>query len=117
MFDIFDKEYSAICKKNASNDTREAVRHILKHNIVCGDALSLKTSSGSQIIFAEWSAVNGFLIKRRDFSFEELTEQKNADSLFSSKKTLTNDIGQTVFLPQTVAEYRPIHYRKVQQYD
>jgi len=37
--------------------------------------------------------------------------------LFSSSKTIKNDMGQTVFLPQTVAEFRPVHYRKVQQYE
>jgi SAM-dependent methyltransferase len=117
LYDIFNAEYSAICKKNANADTREAVKHILKHNIICGDALTLKTSDGSPIIFAEWSAVNGYLIKRRDFAFEELTGQTDENSLFSSSKTITNDIGQTVFLPQTVAEFRPVHYRKVQEYE
>jgi len=117
LYEIFNTEYSAICKKNANDDTREAVRHILKHNIICGDALNLKTSNGNPIIFAEWSAVNGYLLKRRDFAFEELTGQPEEDSLFSSGKTITNDIGQTVFLPQTVAEFKPVHYRKVQQYE
>jgi SAM-dependent methyltransferase len=117
LFGIFNAEYSVICKKNANDDTREAVRHILKHNIICGNALTLKTSNGSPIIFAEWSAVNGYLLKRRDFAFEELTGQSNENPLFSSSKTITNDIGQTVFLPQTVAEFKPVHYKKVQQYE
>ena len=34
MFQIFDSEYSEICKKDANDETREAVRHILKHNIL-----------------------------------------------------------------------------------
>ena len=117
LYDIFNAEYSAVCKKNANNDTREAIIHILKHNIVCGDALTLKNSDGNPIIFAEWSAVNGYLLKRRDFAFEELTAQPDENSLFSSSKTIKNDMGQTVFLPQTVAEFRPVHYRKVQQYE
>jgi hypothetical protein len=117
LFDIFNAEYSAVCKKNANDDTRETVRHILQHNIICGDALTLKTSNGSPIIFAEWSAVNGYLLKRRDFAFEELAGQPDDNSLFSSNKTITNDIGQTVFLPQTVAEFKPVHYKKVKQYE
>ena len=106
-----------MCKKNANDDTRGAIRYILKRNIICGDALTLKSSDGKPIIFAEWSAVNGFFIKRRDFSFEELAEQNDTYSLFSSKKAITNDIGQTIFLPQAVAEFRPVHYKKVQQYE
>jgi SAM-dependent methyltransferase len=117
LFDIFNAEYSVVCKKNANTETREAVRHILQHNIICGDALTLKTSNGNPIIFAEWSAVNGCLLKRRDFAFEELTGQPDDNSLFSSSKTITNDIGQTVFLPQTVAEFKPVHYKKVKQYE
>jgi len=117
LYDIFNAEYSAVCKKNANNDSREAIIHILKHNIVCGDALTLKNSDGNPIIFSEWSAVNGYLLKRRDFAFEELTAQPDENSLFSSSKTIKNDMGQTVFLPQTVAEFRPVHYRKVQQYE
>ena len=116
IFDIFDKEYTAICGKWVNNETRLAVRHIIEHNILCGDALNLKTPNGSPIIFAEWSAVSGFRLKRRDFSFEELAGQNEADSLFPSRKVITNDIGNTVFLPQAVAEFKPVHYKKVQQY-
>jgi SAM-dependent methyltransferase len=117
LYDIFNAEYSAVCKKNAHDDTREAIIHILKHNIICGDALTLKNSNGNPIVFAEWSSVNGYLLKRRDFAFEELTAQPDENSLFSSIKTIKNDMGQTVFLPQTVAEFRPVHYRKVQKYE
>ena len=66
MYEIFDREYTANCKTERSGETREAVRHILRHNILCGDALTMKTTDGEPIIFAEWSAVNSYLIKRRD---------------------------------------------------
>ena len=117
MFGIFNAEYTAMCKKNANDDTRGAARYILKHNIICGDALTLKASDGKPIIFAEWSVVNSFFVKRRDFSFEELAEQNDTDILFPTKKTITNDMGQTIFLPQAVAEFKPVHYRKVQQHE
>ena len=63
LFKIFDREYTANCRKEANEDTREAVRHILRRNILCGDALTMKTSDGWPIIFAEWSAVNGCMKK------------------------------------------------------
>lgn len=37
MFAIWDKEYSAVCKKEANNDCREAVKFIFSRNIVCGN--------------------------------------------------------------------------------
>lgn len=45
----------------------EAVRYILKCNILCGDALTLLQNDGSPIIFAEWAILNGCHMKRRDF--------------------------------------------------
>jgi hypothetical protein len=115
LFEIFDKEYTGACKKEANDETRDAVRYILSRNILCGDALTLKRANDEPIVFSEWSAVNGFLIKRRDYSFKELIEPRE-DSLFARKKRFKNDMGKTVFIPQTVDEFPPIHYRKVQQH-
>lgn len=53
LFEIWDKDYTTICKKEANNDCREAVRYILRHNILCGDALTLKQVDDSPIIFAD----------------------------------------------------------------
>jgi hypothetical protein len=36
MFKIWDKEYKSVCKKDCNDMTRDAVRFILKRNIVCG---------------------------------------------------------------------------------
>ena len=52
MFDIFDKEYTANCEQEANDDTRKAVRHILKCNILCGDALTMETTDGEPIELA-----------------------------------------------------------------
>lgn len=41
MFGIWDKEYTAVCKRDCSDETRAAVKFILSHNIVCGNALTL----------------------------------------------------------------------------
>jgi hypothetical protein len=38
LFEIWDKEYTANCKKDANEGCRDAVRFILKRNILCGDA-------------------------------------------------------------------------------
>lgn len=38
MFDIWNREYTAVCKKECDDQTRKAVRFILSRNIVCGNA-------------------------------------------------------------------------------
>lgn len=118
MFEIFDKEYTANCKKEANDDTREAVRHILRHNILCGDALTMKTSSGVPIVFAEWSAVNGCMLKRRDFQLSQMLEENTANlqmDLFGEVGGYEHDeTGAVVLSP--IREFPPIHYRRVKEH-
>lgn len=119
LFEIFDKEYTAACKKEANEDTRQAVRHILSHNILCGDALTMKKSDGEPIIFAEWSAVNGAMLKRRDFRLDQMLEQNTTNlqlDLFGETGEYERDeTGAIVLSP--VREFPPIHYRRVQEYE
>ena len=122
MFRIFDSEYSDSCKKEANDETREAVRHILKHNILCGDALTMKTATGEPIVFAEWAAIDERLMKRRDFRFDQMLEEKaptsphydlfGSDNEFGSYELDENE--NPILSP--VREFPPIHYRKVQQH-
>lgn len=119
MFEIFDKEYTASCKKTANDDTREAVHFILRHNILCGDALTMKDANGEPIIFAEWSAVNGCLLKRRDFRLDHMLEEQTDNlqlGLFdeSSEYELDNS-GAMVLKP--IREFPPIHYRRVHEHE
>lgn len=119
LFEIFDKEYTATCKKEANEDTRQAVRHILRHNILCGDALTMKKSDGEPIIFAEWSAVNGAMLKRRDFRLDQMLEQNTSNlqlDLFGETGEYERDeTGAIVLSP--IREFPPTHYRRVQEYE
>lgn len=119
MFEIFDKEYTANCKKEANDDTRKAVRHILRHNILCGDALTMKTSDGMPITFAEWSAVNGSMLKRRDFQLSQMLAENTVNlqmDLFGEVGTYeTDETGGIVLSP--IREFPPIHYRMVTQHE
>ena len=36
LFEIWDKEYTAICKVQANDECREVVKFILQTNIICG---------------------------------------------------------------------------------
>jgi SAM-dependent methyltransferase len=116
MFEIFNKEYTANCKKEANDECREAVRFIFKRNILCGDALTLKTSDGEPIIFSEWSLGPEAKIQRRDFRLDELldghTEQTN---LFMTDWEYDEEV--QAFIPKPIKEFPLTYYRRVQQYE
>jgi len=112
LFDIWDKLYSSVCGSFANNECRESARFILKKNILNGDALSLKQSNGEPIIFAEWSSVNGTLLKRRDFRLDEMLEGHQEQlSIFMSDWEYDEEI--KAMIPKPVKEFQPIHYKKV----
>lgn len=111
MFDIWNKEYTAVCKKECDDQTREAVRFILSRNIVCGNALTLKcvdengNDTDEPIIFSEWAFITGSMLQRSDYTFAELLEDDNPQlSLLSSSN------GEGVFRRKYVT-----HYKKVMQ--
>jgi len=85
---------------------------ILSRNILWGDALTLRTPDEKEepIVFSEWSAVNGSMIKRRDFTFKELSRtveyNKDENNLFS-------DAGVPVCLPTPLREFPLTHFLKL----
>lgn len=110
LFAIFDQRYSRLFKEDAKEDCRNAVKYILEHNIIWGDALTLKTvgDNSQPIVFSEWSAVNGSMIKRRDFTFRELLNHA-----LIREKPLFSDLGEEVFIPTPVKEYPLIHFLRL----
>jgi hypothetical protein len=116
LYEIFNCEYTAICKKEASDECREAVKFILKRNILCGDALTLKTVDGEPIIFSEWSLVTGNFIKRRDFRLDEMLNGHDEQmSLFMADWEYDEEI--KAFIPKPIREFPLIHYRRVQLHE
>lgn len=115
MFEIWDKEYSAVLKNEVNQDCREAVRFIFQRNILCGDALTLKTTAGQPIIFSEWSLISGPLLKRRDFRLDEMldghTEQM---TIFMDGWEFDPEI--QAFIPIPIREFPPTDYKRVQNY-
>lgn len=120
MYEIFDNEYTENCKQEVNDETREAVLYILRHNILCGDALTMKMSASKPIMFAEWSAVNGGLIKRRDFRFDQMLEGYQDSlqlDLFSGQNGWEYDEEAKAFIPSPIREYPLVHYRRLRQYE
>ena len=131
LYDIWNTEYEAICKKEVNEDCRKAVRFILSRNIVCGNALSLKEAdengndTDEPIVFSEWSFVMGNKMQRKDYRFDRLlageyepqpdTKKKKKKSveveyqqlnLLSMLEEKPSDEGE--FLTSYVADYRRI---------
>ena len=52
------KEYTAICGIWSNDETRMAVRHILKHNILSGDALTMMPHELFRDIFVRATLCN-----------------------------------------------------------
>lgn len=110
MFALWDKEYTAVCKKEANDETRAAVRFILGRNIVCGNALTLKCvdenaqDTDEPIVFSEWAFVTGSNLQRSDYTFAELLEGKQHTQL----SILPGANGEGTFLKQCVTHYRKV---------
>jgi len=122
LFGIFDSAYSSLYKKTAKNQCRNTVKYILEHNIILGDALTLKTvdENPQPIVFSEWSLVVGSKFKRRDFAFHELFPPKKEKqrSLFSeSDQSLLSDLGENVFIPMPIKEYALTHFLRIADVD
>ena len=110
LFDIFDQKYSTLFKEAVKNECRNTIQYILERNIICGDALTLKTVGDNPqlIVFSEWSPVNGSMLKRRDFTFHGLLEHAATAEL-----PLFSDLGEDVFIPTPEKEYPLIHFLRV----
>lgn len=110
LFDYFDDCYTTLYGKECSDDCRNSVKFILGKNILWGDALTMKTVCGKQdpIIFSEWSAVNGSMIKRRDYSLAHLLAYQPMEGM-----TLFSDLGETAFIPKPVKEFPLMHFLKL----
>ncbi|MGN1053515.1 MAG: restriction endonuclease subunit M [Candidatus Scatosoma sp.] len=115
MFGIWNKEYTAVCKKDCNNETREAVKFIFSRNIVCGNALTLccvdenGNDTEEPIVFSEWAFITGSRMQRCDYTFAELLaeddkKQKNKQkSVFDAEPS-----GEGKFLKRYISYYRRV---------
>lgn len=121
LFSIWNEAYTAAVKKYANDQCREAARFIMKKNILCGDALTMRQADGSPIVFAEWSLVMGTMVKRRDFELAALLNQRKPpeDPQQMSLDTAgwEYDEETQAFLPAPIREYPLTNYRRVQDYE
>ena len=90
-----------------TDDLHCAARHVLSQNLVHGDALTMLTSAGTPIVFAEWGYLGKGKFQRRDFRFDVLTQM----STFSAEGSLFAQLGKheiftpvKTYPPQSVAD-------------
>lgn len=112
LFEYFNEKYIQLYKDDCSPECRESVQFILERNILWGDALTMKTVCGNEdpIIFSEWSAVNGSMIKRRDYSLAHLLAYQPIDGI-----NLFSDLGESAFIPKPVKEFPLMHFLRLDQ--
>ncbi len=111
LFKIFDEKYTALFKDKSKDECSRSVTFLLRRNILWGDALDF-TNPGTKrpIIFSEWSAVNGSMLKRRDYMFKFLVEKTHQFSLF-------NDEGNAAAIDEPVKDFPLIHFLKLGEDD
>ncbi|OOF47885.1 hypothetical protein BKK52_07385 [Rodentibacter trehalosifermentans] len=101
---LFIEHYQSHFPKTYKNEAIRSVEFILQHNILCGDALTLKTESGKEIIFSEWKMPFGNQIKRRAFIYRDLVNN------FSDLPLFSDENGEPVFIPEPIEEFPPINF-------
>ena len=90
-----------------ADDLYRAAFGVLSHNLVHGDALTMRTHTGEPIAFAEWGYLGKGKFQRRDFRFDALTQS----SAFSEEGSLFAQLGKheiftptKIYPPATVGE-------------
>ncbi len=111
LYNIFNENYISHFKNNCKAECLRSVKFLLHRNILWGDALDFTNPVNKQpIVFSEWSAVNGSLLKRRDYVFRFLVEQSHQFSLF-------NDEGDAGAIDEPIKDFPLIHFLKLGEDD
>lgn len=112
LYNIWFAEYKKVCKNNLNDDVCSSIKAILKMNIVCGNALSLKEvdENGNDIdkpiVFSEWAFISGTSLQKKDYEFADLVSDNKTSKQNSLLNQQDDDNGK--FLGQIVLDYRRV---------
>ena len=107
LLNIFKDRYNALFADKCKPEVLRSVDFLLHRNILWGDALDFTNPQTKQpIIFSEWSAVNGTMLKRRDYMFKFLVQKTHQFSFF-------NDEGEANAIDEPVKDFPLIHFMKL----
>ena len=91
-----------------SEELYRAAAYVLSQNLIHGDALTMRTSDGQPITFAEWGYLGKGKFQRRDFRLDILTHS----SAFGEEGTLFAHLGKhEIFTPAKT--YPPMTVREL----
>jgi len=111
LFQLFDVRYAKHFKSECNDDCRRSVWFLFNRNVLWGDALDFTNPVTKQpIVFSEWAAVNGSMLKRRDYVFKFLVEQTHQFSMF-------NDEGTAAAIDEPIKDFPLIHFLKLGEND
>jgi hypothetical protein len=122
LYEIWEKEYEAVCKKECNEETKISARFILERNIVCGNALTLmcvddqQQDTGEPIVFSEWTLpFDDARIQRKDYTMVELvaiSEKPDKNEKARQLSLFANEEKQAE--PTLKKEWKLMHYRRLQ---
>lgn len=111
LFGIFDERYSSLFKDKCKEECRKSVKFLLARNILWGDALDFTNPQTKEpIIFSEWSAVNGSMLKRKDYVFQFLVQKSFQTSLFDENNTAK-------YFDKEISDFPLVHFLKLGEDD
>ena len=122
LHQIFAEAYQAAFPNTFKPEYLHTAQYILDKNIICADALRMQTADGVPIVLAEWKAVNGSFIKRRDYQYQEAVNHQDnqtqtapqaeqAGDLFSKQHQADPD--KAILKPYKA--YPLVHYLKLRE--
>lgn len=110
LLEIFTKTYKALYPKTFQAACLQTAQFILSKNIICGNALDLKTEEGGSIIFSEWK-LTGSQLKRRDYVYLDLINKTSKRD--KRELPLFSDLGEEAYIPTPIKEYPEVHFLDV----
>lgn len=117
LFSIWNEEYTAQCKSEASEEARQAAKFIISRNIINGNALTLMcvdaegNDTSAPIVFSEWTLISSNRMQRSDYTMSDLLlyNDNSEGNLFALSEEQKEEGG--IFLRRYIT-----HYKKVQDY-
>ena len=117
LFSIWNEEYTAHCKSDASEEARQAAKFIISRNIINGNALTLMcvdaegNDTSAPIVFSELTLISSNRMQRSDYTMSDLLlyNDSSEGNLFALSEEQKEEGG--IFLRRYIT-----HYKKVQDY-
>lgn len=111
LFKIVEENYKSLFKAKIKVECLRSIKFLLNRNILWGDALDFTNPETKKpIVFSEWSAVNGSMLKRRDYVFKFLVEKTHQFSMF-------NDEGDPSAIDEPIKDFPLVHFLKLGEDD